>query len=166
MPFRCPKETSGQQLKHSRLDWTQGEICAVTHAPVVVERKNKTDKGQRLKLSTWRHACQGERGWASEFKRRRRPRETVSVKPQERNVTSEAMGKACYKSRLIIPEAQTVKNPPASAGDSGSIHGSVIAPGEGNGNPLQYSCFQYSGGLHTVHGSQKVRHHWATNMFK
>ena len=53
MPFRCPKETSGQQLKHSRIEWTKGEICAVTHAPVVVEitegeRKNKTDKGHRL----------------------------------------------------------------------------------------------------------------------
>ena len=33
-----------------------------------------------------------------------------------------------------------VKNPPANAGDVGSIPGSGISPGEGNGNPLQYSC--------------------------
>ena len=33
-----------------------------------------------------------------------------------------------------------VKNPPASAGDAGSIPGSGRSPGEGNGNPLQYSC--------------------------
>ena len=36
-----------------------------------------------------------------------------------------------------------VKNPPASAGDAGdmgSIRGSGRSPGEGNGNPLQYSC--------------------------
>ena len=33
-----------------------------------------------------------------------------------------------------------VKNPPANAGDSGSIPGSGRSPGEGNGNPLQYSC--------------------------
>ena len=36
-----------------------------------------------------------------------------------------------------------VKNPPAStgdAGDVGSIPGSARSPGEGNGNPLQYSC--------------------------
>ena len=35
-----------------------------------------------------------------------------------------------------------VKNPPASAGgarDMGSIPGSGRSPGEGNGNPLQYS---------------------------
>ena len=35
-----------------------------------------------------------------------------------------------------------VKNPPANAGDLrdvGSVTGSRI-PGEGNGNPLQYSC--------------------------
>ena len=38
-----------------------------------------------------------------------------------------------------------VKNPPASAGDTkdaGSISGSGRSPGEGNGNPLQYSCLE------------------------
>ena len=33
-----------------------------------------------------------------------------------------------------------VKNPPASIGDSGSIPELGRSPGEGNGNPLQYSC--------------------------
>ena len=36
-----------------------------------------------------------------------------------------------------------VKNPPASAGDAGDrglIPGLGRSPGEGNGNPLQYSC--------------------------
>ena len=36
-----------------------------------------------------------------------------------------------------------VKNPPANAGDAkdtNSIPGSGRSPGEGNGNPLQYSC--------------------------
>ena len=27
-------------------------------------------------------------------------------------------------------------------GDPGSIHGSGSSPGEGNGNPLQYSCLE------------------------
>ena len=31
-----------------------------------------------------------------------------------------------------------VKNPPANAGDTGSIFGSGRSPGEGNGNPLQW----------------------------
>ena len=35
-----------------------------------------------------------------------------------------------------------VKNPPADAGDVGSISGSGRSPGEGNGNPLQYSCLE------------------------
>ena len=38
-----------------------------------------------------------------------------------------------------------VKNPPASAGDTrdkGSIPGSERSPGEGHGNPLQYSCLE------------------------
>ena len=33
-----------------------------------------------------------------------------------------------------------VKNPPASAGDSGSVPGWGGSPGEGNGNLLQDSC--------------------------
>ena len=33
-----------------------------------------------------------------------------------------------------------VKNPPANAGEVGSISGSGRSPGEGNGNPLQSSC--------------------------
>ena len=32
-----------------------------------------------------------------------------------------------------------VKNLPTNAGDAGSIPGSGRSPGEGNGNPLQYS---------------------------
>ena len=38
--------------------------------------------------------------------------------------------------------AQTVKKSACSAGDLGSIPGSERAPGEGNGNPLQYSCLE------------------------
>ena len=33
-----------------------------------------------------------------------------------------------------------VKNLPANVGDAGSIPGLSRSPGEGNGNPLQYSC--------------------------
>ena len=33
-----------------------------------------------------------------------------------------------------------VKNPPVDARDMDSIPGSGRSPGEGNGNPLQYSC--------------------------
>ena len=35
-----------------------------------------------------------------------------------------------------------VMNLPANAGDASSIPGSGRFPGEGNGNPLQYSCLE------------------------
>ena len=35
-----------------------------------------------------------------------------------------------------------VKDPPAKAEDTGSIPGSGRCPGEGHGNPLQYSCLE------------------------
>ena len=44
--------------------------------------------------------------------------------------------------RLGFPGGSAVKNPPANAGDMGSIPGSGRSPGEGNGNPLQYSCLE------------------------
>ena len=34
------------------------------------------------------------------------------------------------------------KSPPARAGDAGLIPASGRSPGEGNGNPLQYSCLE------------------------
>ena len=40
-----------------------------------------------------------------------------------------------------------VKNPPANAGDTkdpGAAPGLGKSPGEGNGNPLQYSCLENS----------------------
>ena len=39
-----------------------------------------------------------------------------------------------------FPGVSAVKNRPASAGDLGSIPGSGRSPGEGNSNPVQYSC--------------------------
>ena len=39
-----------------------------------------------------------------------------------------------------FPDGLVVKNTPANAGDTGSIPGLGRATGEGNGNPLQYSC--------------------------
>ena len=35
-----------------------------------------------------------------------------------------------------------VKNPPAKSGDSGLIPGLGRSSGEGNGNPLHYSCLE------------------------
>ena len=42
----------------------------------------------------------------------------------------------------ILPGDSVVKNLPANAGDMGSIPGWGRSPGEGNDNPLQYSCLE------------------------
>ena len=57
-----------------------------------------------------------------------------------------------------FPADSLVKNLPVSAGDSGLIPGSGRSPGEGNGSPLQYSCWRIPwteepGGV--VHGFAK-----------
>ena len=50
-------------------------------------------------------------------------------------------------SRQRSPGTAVVKNLPANSGDArdeGSVSGSGRSPGEGNGNPLQYSCLKNS----------------------
>ena len=57
-----------------------------------------------------------------------------------------------------FPGDSVVKNLPANAGDVGLILGSGRSPGEGNGNPLQYSCLRNPmdrGDLLATMGSQK-----------
>ena len=51
------------------------------------------------------------------------------------------------KEQQGFPGDIVVKNFPANAGDAsdvGTISGSGRSPGEGNGNPLQYSCLENS----------------------
>ena len=46
-----------------------------------------------------------------------------------------------YRFYRGFPGGSVVKNPPANArGDTGSIPGLGRSPGEGDGNPFQYSC--------------------------
>ena len=56
-----------------------------------------------------------------------------------------------------FPGSSVVKNPPANAGDTrdmGLIPESGRSPGEGNGNPFQYSCL----------GNPKDRGAWWTTV--
>ena len=58
-----------------------------------------------------------------------------------------------------FPGGSGVKASACSAGDPGSIPESGISPGEGNGNPLQYSCLEnpmeWGPWWATVHGVAK-----------
>ena len=58
-----------------------------------------------------------------------------------------------------FPTGSVVSNLPANTGNSVSIPGSGTSPGEGNDNPLQYSCLgnpmDRGAWQATVHGSLK-----------
>ena len=58
---------------------------------------------------------------------------------------------------LGFPGGSEVKASACSAGDLGSTPGSGRSPGEGNGNPLQYSRLEnpMDGGAWQVHGVAK-----------
>ena len=61
-----------------------------------------------------------------------------------------------------FPGGSDGKESACNAGDMGSIPGSGRSPGEGNSNPLQYSCLgnpmDRGAWPTTVHGSQRVGH--------
>ena len=62
-----------------------------------------------------------------------------------------------------------VKVSACNAGDLGSISGSGSSPGEGNGNPLQYSCLEnpmHRGAWQaTVHGIARVGQNLVLSLF-
>ena len=65
-----------------------------------------------------------------------------------------------------LPCGSVLKNLPANTGDMGLIPGPGRSSGEGNGNPLQYSCLgnpwtEEPGGLQSM-GSQKSQTQLAT----
>ena len=68
-------------------------------------------------------------------------------------------GTQCLIVLLLFPGGSDGKGSAYNAGDPGSIPGSGRSPGEGNGNPLQYSSLEnpMDGGawLATVHGVAK-----------
>ena len=78
------------------------------------------------------------------------------------------MYNACFPGKIKLegfktgfPGGSEVKASARNAGDLGSIPGSGRSPGEGNGNPLQYSCLENpmdrEAWWATVHGVAKSR---------
>ena len=87
--------------------------------------------------------------------------------------TTEAKQKVGLKFLFLInlfligfPCSSVGKKSACNAGDLGSIPGSGKSPGEGSGNPLDYSCLENSmdrgAWQATVHGVTRVRHDLAT----
>ena len=72
----------------------------------------------------------------------------------------------CFALQRAFLLVQLVKNLPANAGDPGSIPGSGRSPGEGNGNPFQYSCLENpknrGAWQTTVHRVSRIGHSLAT----
>ena len=61
------------------------------------------------------------------------------TKKKKKNVCDSLYCNTCFIV-MSFPDGSVVKNLPASARDVGSTLGLGRSPGEGNGNPLQYSC--------------------------
>ena len=73
-----------------------------------------------------------------------------------------------YSPNRDFPGGSDGKASACNAGDPGSVPGLGRSPGEGNGNPLQYSCLENSmdGGACRLQSmrSQRVGHDWATSL--
>ena len=67
---------------------------------------------------------------------------------------------------MDFPHSSVSKGSACNVGDLGSIPGLARSPGEGNGNPLKYSCLENpmdrGAWWATVHGVARVGHDLAT----
>ena len=74
----------------------------------------------------------------------------------------------CVSPMENIPYSSVGKASACNAGDLGSIPGSGSSPGEGNRNPLQYSCLENpmdrGAWQATLHGIARVRHTLALSL--
>ena len=59
-------------------------------------------------------------------------------------ISQELTLKKMLYQRMGFPGGSDCKKSTCNAGDPGLIPGSERVPGEGNGNPLQYSCMENS----------------------
>ena len=87
--------------------------------------------------------------------------ETKRISGCQRLRVEEVMNRWNIKDSWGFPGGSVVKNPPANAGDAGSIPGSGRSPGEGNGNHSSILAWEIPwteepGGT-TVHGVTKSR---------
>ena len=81
------------------------------------------------------------------------------VKPGVTNISLSIFREG--QAKAGFPGGSDAKASASNAGDPGSVPGSGRSPGEGNGNPLRYSCLENSMGggacWATVHGVAKSR---------
>ena len=85
----------------------------------------------------------------------------VGMSSQEgKNFSASSATEKSKEKQLGFPGGSVVTNPPAHAVHAGLIPGLGRSPGEGNGNPLQYSCLgnPMEGGAWraTAHGVARV----------
>ena len=67
---------------------------------------------------------------------------------------------ACLLYVKSFPISSDSKESACNAGDPGSVPGSRRSPGEGNGNPLQYSCLENP----MERGAWKTTVHWVARV--
>jgi len=84
---------------------------------------------------------------------------TQCSRPCFTNISSSNSKNSSVRWYWVFPGDSVVKNLPANARDVGSTPGSWRFPGEGNGNPLQYSCqdnpMDWKAWRASVHGVMK-----------
>ena len=113
-----------------------------------VKDKEGTPKAVRKKqLVTWKET---PLRLSSDF-----PAEIFQVRGSDTIYSKHKKKGDYYTGQGVSQVVLVVKNPPANAGDMGSIPGWGRSPGGGHGNALQYSCLEnpMDGGARRAHGA-------------
>ena len=135
------------------------------HANIKKHYLIHTSKNRELDKIRWQR---------NTYQRKDQGKTTEELSEGEMNSLSKNRIKVMNIEVLIVlrsfPGGSVVKNLSVTAGDVGLISGSGRSPGEGNGNPLQYSCLgnpmhrgTWQATVHRDH--KKVGHDLATKQY-
>ena len=119
-------------------------------------------------IRAWLPGSFMDQRWGEVRKQSKKTIQSLQMSPRMANLRQgNVLISLPYSPSWGFPYSSVGKESACNAGDLGLIPGLGRSPGEGNGNPLQYSCLENlmerGAWRATVHGVARVEHDLATN---
>ena len=143
-------KTIPKKKKCKKAKWLFDEALQIAKERREMRGKEERERYIQLNAEFWRPARRHKKGFLNEQCKVIEENNRVGRTRDIFKKTGDTKG--TFWASYVVP---VVKNPPANAGDVGSIHGSGRSPRGGHGNSLQYSCL--SGGGQTWRKREKIK---------
>ena len=132
-------KTIPKKKKCKKAKWLFDEALQIAKERREMRGKEERERYTQLNAEFWRPAGRHKKGFLNEQCKVVEENNRVGRTRDIFKKTGDTKG--TFWASYVVP---VLKNPPANAGDVGSIHGSGRSPRGGHGNSLQYSCLERS----------------------